>query len=410
MRANPAARLDYLQRMTAPTSSSVHAIHVIAGLDPAHGGPSYTVPRLCSALAQAGAEVALLSVAMRDAGASDTSANGYRDRRFPWDYARAPVLGQLRYSSGLVHGLRQAAAGAQVIHNHGLWLMPNVQAGWTSAKAKKPLVIAPRGMLGPAALAFSRRKKRVFWHLAQSAVVRSAACVHATSEQEYQEVRAFGLTNPVAIIPNGIDLPAVPSSPTPTNDEERTVLSLGRIHPKKGLNRLVRAWAHVEAQYPSWQLRIVGPNEVGHAEELRALAATFRLRRVSIEGPAYGDSKFRAMRAADVFVLPSLNENFAITVAEALAAGIPVIATKGAPWRGLEAEGCGWWVDHGVEPLVAALAKSMSMPRTALMAMGAKGKAWVVRDFSWGRVARDMLDIYQWLLHRAQPPALLRFD
>ena len=410
MRANPAARLDYLPRMHAPTSTTVRAIHVIAGLDPAHGGPSYTVPRLCSALAQAGAEVALLSVALRDAGASDTSANGYRDRRFPWDHARAPVLGQLRYSSGLVHGLRQAAGGAQVIHNHGLWLMPNVQVGWISAKAKKPLVIAPRGMLGPAALAFSRKKKRVFWHLAQGAVARGAACVHATSEQEYQEVRAFGLANPVAIIPNGIDLPAVPSSPMPTNHEDRTVLSLGRIHPKKGLDRLVRAWARVEAQYPTWQLRIVGPNEVGHAEELRALAATFGLRRVSIEGPAYGDSKLSAMCAADVFVLPSLNENFAITVAEALAAGIPVIATKGAPWSGLEAESCGWWIDHGVEPLVAALAKSMSMPRTALMAMGAKGKAWVVRDFSWDRVARDMLDVYHWLLHGVQPPALLRFD
>jgi glycosyltransferase involved in cell wall biosynthesis len=395
--------------MTAPTSTRIRVIHVIAGLDPAHGGPSYTVPRLCSALAEAGAEVALLSVAMRDAGAGDTYSNGYRNRRFFWDYSRAPVLGQLRYSSGLAHGLRQAAGGAQVVHNHGLWLMPNVQAGWISAKAEKPLVIAPRGMLGPAALEFSRRKKRVFWHLAQGAVVRNAACVHATSEQEYQEVRAFDVANPVAIIPNGIDLPVVPSSPMPTN-EERTVLSLGRIHPKKGLDRLVRAWARVEAQYPSWQLRIVGPNEVGHAEELRALAATFRVRRLSIEGPAYDDSKLIAMRASDVFVLPSLNENFAITVAEALAAGTPVIATKGAPWSGLEAEGCGWWIDHGVEPLVAALAKSMSMPRTALMAMGAKGRAWVLRDFSWGRVARDMLDVYHWLLHRAQPPAIVRFD
>src|SRR5262249_51396549 len=258
--------------------SPIKATHVIAGLDPAHGGPTYTVPRLCAAQRAAGAEVRLLSVALPDEGSSETSASGYFDRRFRWDYARVPVLGQLRYSSGFIQGLRQAASGADVIHNHGLWLMPNVQAGWISAKAKKPLVIAPRGMLGPAALAFSRKKKRVFWHLAQGAVARSAACVHATSEQEYQEGRAFGLPTTVAIIPNGIDLPAVPSSPMSTNHEERTVLSLGRIHPKKGLDRLVRAWARVEAQYPTWQLRIVGPNEVGHAEELRALAATFRLR------------------------------------------------------------------------------------------------------------------------------------
>jgi glycosyltransferase involved in cell wall biosynthesis len=134
------------------------------------------------------------------------------------------------------------------------------------------------------------------------------------------------------------------------------------------------------------------------------------VRRVSIEGPVYGDVKLAVMRAADLFVLPTLNENFAITVAEALAVGTPVIATKGAPWSGLETEGCRWWIDHGVEPLAAALAKSMSIPRTVLSAMGAKGRAWVVRDFAWGRVARNVCDVYCWLLRRAQPPSLVRFD
>ena len=109
-------------------------------------------------------------------------------------------------------------------------------------------------------------------------------------------------------------------------------------------------------------------------------------------------------------MLPSLNENFAITVAEALALGIPVIATKGSPWSGLETEGCGWWVDHGVEPL-AALRKSMSMPRAALKAIGGRGQAWMMRDFSWTRVAKDMLDLYRWLLgHSHQPPLLVRFE
>jgi glycosyltransferase involved in cell wall biosynthesis len=403
-------RLEHSARaVEVLNADTVRVIHIIAGLDPAHGGPSYTVPRLCAALGEAGAEVELLSVALRDAGASDTSVGGYRDRRFPWDYAGVPVLGNLRYSSELVRALRQAASGTQLVHNHGLWLLPNVQVGWTAAKLKKPLVVAPRGMLGPAALNFSRRKKLAFWHLLQGAVVRRAACLHATSEQEYQEIRAFGLSNPVAVIPNGIDLPA-PSEAPVSNGGKRTVLSLGRIHPKKGLDRLVRAWARLEAEHPDWRLRIIGPSEVGHAEQLRALAATLNLHRLSIEGPVYGDAKLAIMRAADLFALPSLNENFAITVAEALAAGTPVIATKGSPWSGLETEGCGWWIDHGVELLATALEKSMSMPQAALKAMGAKGQAWVVRDFSWGRVARDMLSVYCWLLGRAQPPALVRFN
>jgi glycosyltransferase involved in cell wall biosynthesis len=232
---------------------TVRVVHVIAGLDPAHGGPSYTVPRLCAALAEAGSEVALLSVALRGGGPSESFAEGYSDRRFPWDYAGVPGIGRLRYSSALARGLRSAAAVADVIHDHGLWLMPNVQAGRFAGKAKKPFVVAPRGMLSPAALKFSGKKKLAFWHLLQGAVVQSSACLHATSEQEYQEIRAFGLSNPVAIIPNGIDLFSFSSGPLATNNTERTVLSPGRIHPKKGLDSLLQAWARVEAQHPNWR-------------------------------------------------------------------------------------------------------------------------------------------------------------
>ena len=112
------------------------------------------------------------------------------------------------------------------------------------------------------------------------------------------------------------------------------------------------------------------------------------LTRVSVEGPIYGDAKTAAYREADLFVLPTLNENFGLTVAEALAAGTPAISTKGAPWSGLESEGCGWWIDHGVEPLAAALAHAMALPREALKAMGDKGREWMARDFSWDRVAQ----------------------
>src|SRR5262249_35817873 len=157
----------------------------------------------------------------------------------------------------------------------------------------------------------------------------------------------------------------------------RIVLSLGRIHPKKGLARLVHAWSKVEVGHPGWRLKIVGPPEGGHDNELRALAIALGLTRVSVEGPIYGDAKTTAYENADVFVLSTLNENFGLTVAEALAAGTPVISTKGAPWSGLEGEGCGWWIDHGVEPLASAMAHAMALPREALETMGKKGREWM---------------------------------
>jgi glycosyltransferase involved in cell wall biosynthesis len=381
----------------------LRSVHVIAGLDPAHGGPSYTVPRLCQALTTVGAETCLFSVAGADG--CDAPAS---DRCFARDWASVPLVRDLRCSSGLARALHELAPKADVIHDHGLWLMPNVDAGRAALLARKPFIVAPRGMLAPAALAFSRTKKRIVWALLQGDVVRRASCIHATSEQEHDEIRDFGLKNPIAIIPNGIDVPELHRHSTAATDFGRIVLSLGRIHPKKGLHLLVRAWAHVETAHPEWRLRIIGPDELGYASELATLAAVLKTQRVSIEGSVAGDAKAAAYREADLFVISTLNENFAVTVAEALAAGTPVIATKGTPWHGLASEGCGWWIDHGVEPLVAALGKAMAMRREALQEMGAKGRAWVAREFSWDRAGRDMLDVYRWLAFGGEPTAAVR--
>ena len=390
--------------------SGVRALHIIAGLDPSHGGPSYTVPRLCEALSAAGTVTTLLSVAGADNSESDESEKGYRDRRFRWDYSGTPILRHLRRSSALSRALHESAGGADVIHDHGLWLMPNIEAGRAARRAGKPFIFSPRGMLAPAALAFSRVKKRAFWALLQSPAIRGAACIHATSEGDYQEVRVFGRAQPVAIIRNGVDIPEPFDEDSSPRSGRRVLLSLGRMHPKKGLDRLLRAWAKVETHHSDWWLRIVGPAEARHDEELRALAAGLGLVRVSIEGPIYGDMKTATYRDADLFVLPTLNENFGLTVAESLAAGTPAISTIGAPWSGLESEGCGWWINHGVEPLATALADAMTLPREALKAMGDKGRKWMMLDFSWEHVARDMLDIYRWLALDAAPPPIIRFD
>jgi glycosyltransferase involved in cell wall biosynthesis len=365
------------------------------------------VPRLCKALAAAGIETTLLSVQAVGEEASEIVEDGYRDRRFARKYTSVPILSRLRASSGLGRALR--TSNVDVIHNHGLWLMPNLQAGWAATLARTPLIVGPRGMLNSSALKFSSIKKQVFWRLLEGRQIRRAACLHATSEQEYQEIRDFGLRNPIAVIPHGIEL-AEEQMPIITGQAGRVVLFLGRIHPIKGLDRLVRSWARVETRHPEWWLRIVGPDERGHAGELRALLSQEGLSRVSIEPAIFGDEKRNAYLEADLFVLPSLNENFAVTVAEALAAGIPVIATKGAPWGGLDRIGCGWWIDHGVEPLAGALATAMAMPREALKAMGAKGREWMRQDFSWERVARDMLAVYHWLSRGAEPPATVRFS
>jgi glycosyltransferase involved in cell wall biosynthesis len=316
-------------------------------------------------------------------------------------------LGQLRFSSALKEALTRAAETATVIHTHGLWRMTNIYPASAALRARSHLVLSPRGMLGDAALEFSARKKQLFWTLAQGGAVRAATCLHATSRQEYEEIRAFGLKTPVAIIPNGIDvIPAAPKGP-PT-ERHRTLLYLGRLHPKKGLHCLLNAWELVKDHHPDWQLDIVGPIDSDYAQKLKArIDADHRVRLI---GPLYGEDKAKAYRRADLFVLPTLNENFAMTIAEALAQGTPVISTKGAPWAELVSHGCGWWIDHGTEPLAAAMDEAMSINREQLASMGEAGRAWMCRDFDWSAVAASMRSVYHWLSGRGERPSCIVMD
>lgn len=372
---------------------------VVATVDEATAGPSHSVRRLSEHLDRAGEEVRLHTV---EGWRAEAAKGPPWLERHAQDFRRTPGLNRLCLSGDLLAALKAEAGIAQVIHTHGLWLMPNIYPAQAAAGSACATVISPRGMLGRAALDFSPFKKRLVWGLWQRAAVDKASCLHATGEQELQEIRAFGIDRPVAVIPNGVDIPE--AAPRPAKPI-RTVLALGRLHPKKGLPNLVRAWAQMEAMFPDWRLRIVGPSEGGHGEELAALASSLKLDRVAIDGPLTGEAKLAAYREADLFVLPTLNENFALTVAESLAAGAPVIATKGAPWDGLVRERCGWWIDIGVEPLAAALQVAMSLPDGERTAMGQRGRDWMARDFGWAGVARQMIEVYGWLSGGGDRPA-----
>ena len=378
--------------------------HVVASITDPAAGTSYSVRSLAAALGARGAKAHIHTVRGWRGGSAGADAcpeiTAHRQ-----DFAHVPVLGLACLSGELERALRRSAA--DILHGHGLWLMPNIYPAWAARRGSARLVVSPRGMLGAEAVAFSRLRKRAFWSLFQAGALREAACLHATSEAELGDIRAAGLVNPVAVIPNGVDLPE-PASSDPQG--ARAVLALGRIHPKKGLDTLVRAWALTEAAHPDWRLRIVGPAELGHDRDLEALGASLNLRRMSIEGPAYGPARLAAYHEADLFVLSTRHENFANTVSEALAAGVPVISSKGAPWAGLETQNCGWWIDHGPEPLAAALSAALALPHETLRAMGAKGRAWMARDFSWNRVADDMLAVYAWLAEGADRPNTVRLE
>lgn len=288
-----------------------------------------------------------------------------------------------------------------ILHNHGLWMMPNVYPGRVARRRGIPYVVSPHGTLGEWPFRSGSEVKRLFWPLVQRPALAAVTCFHATARAECDDIRRMGFRQPVVVIPNGIDVPDYVSKPVrPT----RTLLFLGRNHPIKGLEYLLRAWRVVQCRFTDWRLRIVGPNERGYGDEMRRLGANLGLERVEFVGGKYGEEKLREYREADLFVLPTRHENFGLAVAEALAAGTPSIVTRGAPWSGLESHNAGWWIDIGVDSLVACLENALDQSAETLAVMGRNGREWMAEEFPWERVGRQMAKAYRWMINGGDRP------
>jgi glycosyltransferase involved in cell wall biosynthesis len=378
----------------------MNVAHVIAGLTGPGAGPAYAVSRLSCSLSEldVGVQVHTLMPVPRQ-------SNGCR----VVGYRLSPVLRRLGISSDMRRGL--GAIDADILHNHGVWMMPNIYAGTVARKRGLPLVFSPYGMFSEWALAFSRYRKQVaWWCLGQRRAVAATACFHATCESEAADIRRLGFCQPIAVIPYGNDLPDLGSTAAPADRERRTILFLSRIHPKKGLPVLLRAWQRLERQFPDWDLVVAGPDERGHLAEVQNLAGELALERVSFPGPAYGTYKQALYRRADLFVLPTHSENFGIVVAEALASGVPVITTTGTPWQELQRRDCGWWIELSERTLAEALEAAMNLPDEQRRAMGRRGRRWIERSFAWPEIAAEMKSVYQWLLGGGTPPSCAMTD
>ena len=286
-----------------------------------------------------------------------------------------------------------------VIHQHGIWAPLPVASGRFARRADLPLVLSPHGMLETWAMAHHAMRKRLAWWLYQRENLKAATVLHATSRAEAERFRELGFSQPIAVISLGInpiadsplDLQAV-TAPKP----RRQVLFLSRIHPKKGIDLLLDAWAGIHA--PDWELVIAGNDEGGYQAALEEQAANLQLRdRVRFLGPVFGAEKDTAFRRADLFVLPSHSENFGIVVPEALQYGLPVVTTTGTPWEILERENCGWRVAPTQQAIGAALAEAIGLSEDQRRDMGEKGRNVVDRDHRWRRLAEGYLALYRWL-------------
>jgi glycosyltransferase involved in cell wall biosynthesis len=310
----------------------------------------------------------------------------------------------LYYAPELKKQAAYLVAQADVIHGHGFYTGPNFILGCEARHQNKPLVYHAHGFFEPWILARSRWKKQLVHWLFEDANFRHVRLWRALTETEANQIRACGIRAPIVVAPNGLDLeefpkplPAAGSVPMPLlpNLEKRNcrLLFLGRIHPKKGLDLLLTAWARVSQVRNQWELVIAGPDENGYLAEVQRLAKSLALEgQVRFTGPATGAAKHALLHSADVFILPSYSEGFSMGLLEALACEVPVVATRACNFPDISLRQAGWECDAALPSVTRTLEAALSADTLERRQRGRNGRALVERSYTWPMIIPRLLE------------------
>ncbi len=362
-------------------------LHVVPTFYPATywGGPIWSTKAICdgvAALPDFAVSVLTTDAARPERGARVVPAT----LPYPVHYARR-VAGHA-VSPGMLMALPRAIGQADVVHLTGVYNAPTLPVLALCRWMNKPLVWSPRGAMQATqewADVPRKRAKQGFARLAAK-LLPNPAMIHATSQAEAQASAKALPAVPVRLIPNAVDIPPVAEKPPRTGPTR--LMFLGRLHPKKGVELLLEAMRHLPSDV---RLDIYGDGPAAYVYALRQIAKAGG-RDVRFLGHVEGKAKAMAFAQSDLFVLPSYSENFGIAVAEALAHGVPVLTTDATPWKGVLHHDCGeiFSLDH--DDLAVEISRMLARD---LAAMGARGRAWMLRDFGAEAMVGRFADLYR---------------
>jgi glycosyltransferase involved in cell wall biosynthesis len=388
----------------------VRVLHVTPYYEPAHiyGGPTYSVPLLCKALARAGLEVTVLTTdANGDASLDVPLATPVtRDGVTVWYFPRAQPRGVFR-SPALGKACRELLSSHDIVHITGVWTYPSWAATRASYQAGKPYVVSPRGMLMPWEMQHKEWKKRPFFRLSEYPRLKHSAAIHCTSPDEVQAIAALGLKELTLLIPNALDLQEFKTLPERGQFRAKfsidpgatLILFVGRLHPKKGIELTLQTFERLARDHPNLHLALVGPDEHDYAASIPSWAHEHDLsKRIHLTGHLGGDQRLSAYADADLLVQLSASENFGMSVAEAMAASVPVVVTEGVGisyW--IRNQAAGIVIQYDTESAVAAIRSLIANPLTREN-VGANGRKLVEREFSLDGVGSKMARAYDKLL------------
>ncbi len=303
------------------------------------------------------------------------------------------------YSLELKRAAQSLVEASEIVHGHGFYVGTNWFLGREARRQNKPLVYHVQGFLDPWILARSRGKKRLANYLFERANFRHASLWRACSKKEEQQIRDYGITAPVIVLPNGVALPPERSvgeieeliSEFPKRRNHRAIF-LSRIHKKKGLDLLIQAWAELPKEVTSdWELLLFGPDEGGYATEVSEWIEESDLGdSVRLMGGVTGKSKEAAFRSADLFVLPSYSEGFPMAVLEAASYGLPVVQTNECNFPELSAAGGAWECPPKIADLKGIMREALACNESERIKRGEAGRRLVAENYEWTSIAKRL--------------------
>ncbi|MDB9422809.1 hormogonium polysaccharide biosynthesis glycosyltransferase HpsP [Microcystis aeruginosa CS-563/04] len=392
-------------------------LQIVPSISLVYGGPSQMVLGLSAALAQLGQEVTIITTDSNgDTGQAPldvplgvpVSQNGYQIYYFPCSPFR-----RYKFSLDLFTWLANRAKDYDIAHIHALFSPVSSISALIARYRQLPYILRPLGTLDPADLQKKRQLKQIYANFLEKPNLAAAAAVHFTSQQECQTAERFNIKTKDIVIPLGVDFfnPQALSVGFDLPQNKPIILYMSRLDPKKGLDLLLPSLERLLEKGLDFHFVLAGGNPQDREYENRIknqIERSILGKNTTITGFVTGEVKNSLLARADLFVLPSYYENFGIAVAEAMAAGIPVVISDRVDLHpAVAAAAAGWVTACQLEDLTNTLATAITNPEIRQQ-RGKNAKDLVFNQYSWSAIADQLLTVYQNLVCNIDRPLLDR--
>lgn len=358
------------------------------------GGPAMSTYLTLKGLIQLGIDAHIIMGALKD-------EDKLRGDDVPIHYVRSNPKTPL----GIAPSFKRDVLGLgdyDIYHAQGVWQWNTYVLASVAKQCGKPYLITPRGMLYPQDIKKSNAfLKKLSLKMRLLNDLNKAACVHVTCEEEMKHCRDLGVTSPIAVIPNPVEIKDYPYQ---KEDGVRRIGYLGRLSRRKNVEGLIEAFHELGSETEDAELLIIGGGDKEYERELHNLVANYHLNNVRFTGFLNGEEKDRVLASCSVLAMPSEFENLGNVILEGLVRGIPCIATTGSPWKDLQTCHCGWWVPYMQADITNAVRSALNATEEELQTMGQNGRKLMEERYSMKAIAEKMKSLYEWILGSGEKP------